>query len=167
MRARKCQELLPEAKVNRDKFNGIQDDKRYINYYNECQRKGTPIPNGPAPKGAAKTGGGGSKPPAKVSKTKTNPTPKKEPEGEGWFTRAWNWTKKKAGQAKDWVVDKIYGKKEEKKAAAPAKKVLPSKKAPAKKAAAKAEAKPAGRGEVTRATNLMRARKCQELLPEW
>ena len=145
----------------KDKFNGIQDDKRYINYYNECVRKGTPIPNGPVPKGAKKPSGG-VKPATKVSKTKTNPTPpKKEEEGESWWTRAWNWTKKKAGQAKDWVVDKIYGK-QEKKAAAPAKK------APAKKAtAAKGEAKPAGRGEVTRATNLMRARKCQELLPEW
>ena len=42
------------------------------------------------------------------------------------------------------------------------------KRAPAKKAtSSKGEAKPGGKGEVTRATNLMRARKCQELLPEW
>ena len=58
MRARKCQELLPEAKVYKDKFNGIADDKRYANYWRECQRKKTPIPNGPVPtseKGKKKT----------------------------------------------------------------------------------------------------------------
>ena len=50
----------------------------------------------------------------------------------------------------------------------PVGKPAPAKKAPAKKAApAKGEAKPGGKGEVTRATNLMRSRKCQELLPEW
>ena len=156
----------------KDKFNGIQDDKRYINYYNDCVRKGTPIPNGPVPKGAKKPSGDVKptvKPATKISKTKTNPTPpKKEEEGESWWTRAWNWTKKKAGQAKDWVVDKVYGK-QEKKAAAPVKKAPePAKKTPAKKATApKEEAKPAGKGGITRATNLMRARKCQELLPEW
>ena len=50
----------------------------------------------------------------------------------------------------------------------PVGKPAPPKKAPTKKAAsAKGEAKPGGKGEVTRATNLMRARKCQELLTEW
>ena len=52
MRARKCQELCPEAKVYKDKFNGIQNDKRYKMYYNDCKRKGTPIPNGPVPPGS-------------------------------------------------------------------------------------------------------------------
>ena len=65
MRARKCQELLPEAKVNRDKFNGIQNDKRYVNYYNECKRKGTPIPNGPEPGSNGGKGKGPTKGPGK------------------------------------------------------------------------------------------------------
>ena len=51
MHARKCQELLPEWKKAYASSIPIEQDKRYINYYNECERKGTPIPNGPVPKG--------------------------------------------------------------------------------------------------------------------
>ena len=50
-RARKCQELLPEADkaYANDKAHPIEKNTDYAWYYNECKRKGTPIPNGPEP----------------------------------------------------------------------------------------------------------------------
>ena len=95
----------------KDKFNGIEKDKRYINYYNDCKRKGTPIPNGPVP---------GGKGPAKKGPSLKGPNPgkpKEKPKGPTGPPRR------------------------------PTKK--PDNKPP-----------PGGKGEVTRATNLMRARKC-------
>ena len=50
MRARKCQNLLPEWQKAYKSSLPIEQDKRYHNYYRECERKGTPIPNGPKPK---------------------------------------------------------------------------------------------------------------------
>ena len=74
MRARKCQELLPEAKVYKDKFNGIANDKRYANYWRECQRKKTPIPNGPVP-----TSEKGKKKPDPKPNDRRKPTPGVKP----------------------------------------------------------------------------------------
>ena len=148
MRARKCQELLPEAKVYKDKFKGIVKDKRYIMYYKECIRKGTPIPNGPVPDGV------------KPGPDKPKPDPPKKPTQKSWWQRAWDWTKDKAKKAKDWVVDKFTDKK---KPGGNGKKdpPRPDGKGPKDKPTIKKpDNKPPGKGGVTRATNLMRARKC-------
>ena len=75
MRARKCQELLPEAKKPYDRFMPIEENKMYANYYRECIRKGTPIPNGPAPPGM--------KPPKGKDDPKVPPSdPQKPPKGK-------------------------------------------------------------------------------------
>ena len=74
MRARKCQELLPEAQKPYSKFMPIENNLAYQNYYEECVKKGTPIPNGPAPPGKKQPKGGKGDP---------KPTPgKKQPKGD-------------------------------------------------------------------------------------
>lgn len=53
-RARKCQSMLPEWQKAYATSKPINHDGRYVWRYNECAKKGTPIPNGPKPKKGVK-----------------------------------------------------------------------------------------------------------------
>jgi hypothetical protein len=167
-RAEKCDWLCPEEgpyAKERALFADISKNVKYARHWKECQRKKTPIPNGPCPVGEKDCKDSPvpkedkPKPPPKKD-DKLKPPPKKDDKVKPPAKKD---DKVKPPAKKD---DKVKppAKKEEKPKPTPKKddkpKTKPTTPTKPKGPTPKPDPAPTGKGKITRASNISRARKC-------